>query len=335
VTYAGHSLWGSPITLARMLSNPRQPPSRLEAPDLHRVVRDYARRRIDAQEVDDVVQSVFEAALASERLPEDDTELRRWLVGVARFKIADLYRRRGRERPTDALDQLESKGDSLEDRELMRWAERTALGSGPDAARTLQWMAREGDGEKLEHIAAEERLPAPTVRKRVSRMRRLIRDRWALELAAATALLVLLVYLLTRGSRTPEPPEAHPEPPKPDTSSRRDPNRERAIELRRQALEVRPTRPRRTLELLDEARALDPVGDSNPSVRALREDATRAMRALDTASPFDSASPDLSAVPSSAPVRSPGPAPRRPSPEPGKDKKFGIELDDEPEEKKK
>jgi RNA polymerase sigma factor (sigma-70 family) len=283
----------------------RPPQRRLEAPELHRLVRDYARRRIDPQEVDDIVQSVFEAALASERLPEDDGELRRWLVGVARFKIADAFRRRGRERATDGLDEHESQGQSVEDLELMRWAERTALGSGPDAARTLQWIAREGDGEKLEHIAAEEQLPAPTVRKRVSRLRRFVRDRWALEIAAATAVIAAIVYLLTRDTARPAPPEARPEQPAPTTTAPPDqPPPLRAAELRKRAEELRPTNPRRTLELLDEARALDPVGDADRSVRQLREDATRAL-AVPTGDPsaFESPAPDASGAldPSSRP----------------------------------
>lgn len=38
----------------------------------------------------------------------------------------------------------------------------------PDERRTLSWLAKEHAGDALESIAAEERLEAPTVRKRVS-----------------------------------------------------------------------------------------------------------------------------------------------------------------------
>jgi hypothetical protein len=54
-------------------------------------------------------------------------------------------------------------------------------------------MLREGDGEKLEHIARDARVPAPRVRKRVSRLRKLLRERWAAELTLAGLLLTLLL----------------------------------------------------------------------------------------------------------------------------------------------
>jgi hypothetical protein len=52
-------------------------------------------------------------------------------------------------------------------------------------------MLREGDGEKLEHIARDAKLPATRVRKRVSRLRKFLRERWAAELMLVGLLLLL------------------------------------------------------------------------------------------------------------------------------------------------
>jgi hypothetical protein len=76
----------------------------------------------------------------------------------------------------------------------MRWAE-NALPEGEKAKETLDWMLREGHGEKLEAIAAEARLPAPQVRKRVSRLRQHLRERWALDLSVALVAITLATGL--------------------------------------------------------------------------------------------------------------------------------------------
>ncbi|HEX3850670.1 MAG TPA: hypothetical protein VHW01_06860 [Polyangiaceae bacterium] len=62
----------------------------------------------------------------------------------------------------------------------------------PEALHTLEWMLREGDGEKLEQIARDANLPAPRVRQRVSRLRCFLREQWAAELMLGTLGLALL-----------------------------------------------------------------------------------------------------------------------------------------------
>ena len=83
---------------------------------------------------------------------------------------------RGGECPQSALD-------------LMRWAQKE-LPAGKENEQTLEWMLREGEGEKLETIAAEANVPAPRVRQRVSRLRRYYKARWAAQTAAVAALLL-------------------------------------------------------------------------------------------------------------------------------------------------
>lgn len=271
-------------------------------PALRRSLVDFVRRRVPASDVDDVVQTVLCDALAAPGTsrPKDPTELRRWLLGVARHKVVDLHRRAHREPPAELAD-IEDGPPPLEERGLARWAEEQA-GPERDAQRTLAWMAREGEGEKLEAIAAEEQVPAARVRQRVSRMRRWMKERWAAELAAVAMLALLLVaaWRLLRDeppvTRGPElPPTIAPEPPTP---------LDRARSLRADAMKAcergawRPC-----LDGLDQARGLDPEGEQAPAVGAAR---LRAEDALRSAPPDDTA-------PNAAPTAAPNAAPTAPN----------------------
>jgi DNA-directed RNA polymerase specialized sigma24 family protein len=160
-------------------------------PALHRSLQDFVRRRVPASDVEDVVQTVLCDALANPGRPVDPTELRRWVLGIARHKVVDLHRRAHRELPAE-LPEIEDHPAPMEARALAGWAERQA-GAARDAQKTLDWMAREGEGEKLEAIAAEEQVPAARVRQRVSRMRRWMKERWAAELAAVAMLSALAI----------------------------------------------------------------------------------------------------------------------------------------------
>jgi len=173
----------------------------------------HIRARVPASDADDVLQSVLADALAADGAPEDEGAMRRWLYGVARHKVADFYRRAKREMPSDSIDEVAPSSGKGAGDDLLRWAE-AELPPGSDAKRTLEWMLREGAGEKLEAIAASEKLPAPRVRKRVSRMREHFRARWAAYVAAlaAAGLAIFIVLYILR--RKPEP-QAHivPEAP--------------------------------------------------------------------------------------------------------------------------
>src|SRR5258705_522792 len=85
-----------PPTAAR-----RSPRDALADPALRRTLEDFVRRRVGPSDVDDVVQTVLVDALAAADRPEEGEALRKWIIGVARHKVADLHRARGRERPTD------------------------------------------------------------------------------------------------------------------------------------------------------------------------------------------------------------------------------------------
>jgi len=114
---------------------------------LRQSLRDMIRRRAPSSEVEDLVQSTLADALASGNAPDDPDELRRWVFAVARHKIADHHRRAGREEPQELSD-VEAASAPHSARDLMRWAE-NALPDGEKAKETLDWMLREGHGEKL------------------------------------------------------------------------------------------------------------------------------------------------------------------------------------------
>jgi DNA-directed RNA polymerase specialized sigma24 family protein len=261
----------------------------LGSTELRLMLERFARRRVRGEDVDDLVQTVLCDALAAPVVPESASELRRWLIGIARHKIADLHRRRGRER-LGPLPEPAEPAPPIEERALVGWAERQAPRT-PDAQQTLDWLAREGEGEKLATIADDERLPAAQIRQRVSRLRRLLRERWVAELAAvaAVALLVLGIWRLTRtDERGPE--AIRPEPIETLTPPERPPV-ERARALRAEATaECNREQWPRCIELLDEAARLDPAGDELPAVEQLRQRAAAAMRGPTTpktADPLD------------------------------------------------
>jgi DNA-directed RNA polymerase specialized sigma24 family protein len=194
---------------------------RLGSPELRRLVESVVRRRVPEREVDDLVQTVLCDALASESIPEDDDALRRWLIGVARHKVADLHRKGARgqtvELPDELPDAHPTEVQAVSTRDLARWADEQVEGN-PTAKRTLEWLEREGEGETLADLAAEAKLPPDQVRQRVSRLRRFLKERWARELAAVAAVLtvaVALVWWSRSSEEVAEPTHAPPSPQRP------------------------------------------------------------------------------------------------------------------------
>lgn len=287
----------------------------LENAETRRALRDFVRRRVADRDVEDVVQTVLVEALASERAPEEPGEIQRWLLGIARHKVADLHRKSGREQPGELPD-LPDEPAPVEERELLRWAEKQA-GPTRDAEATLRWMAREGEGDKLEHIAAEENVPAARVRQRVSRMRRWMKERWVAELAlvATLGVLALVAYRFLRdraepiSRETPELPRL-PEAPAPIAKSSGGPPEteiERGKRARTAALErCASGEHTECLRALDEAARLDPAGDTAPEVQGAREAAKRALEV---------SAPPSSAAPTPEPTQKPAPqSPRKAAP---------------------
>jgi DNA-directed RNA polymerase specialized sigma24 family protein len=175
----------------------------LTDPRFRRALTQMVRRRVPESDAEDIVQSSLAEALASERAPADMDSLRRFVWGIARHKVADFYRRARRERLD--VPEMEGPGAPHTEHDLLRWAARE-LPEGKDAEQTLDWMLREGEGEKLEAIAEAENVPAPRVRQRVSRLRRHLRERWAIEVAALAAIGVVVALIVWEMSRQPGKP---------------------------------------------------------------------------------------------------------------------------------
>jgi RNA polymerase sigma factor (sigma-70 family) len=179
--------------------------TRVADPTLRREVEAAVRRRVRGDEAEDVVQATLADVLAAVTVPAEPEEFRRFVFGVARNKVFDHFRRQ--KRSTADLDENETAAPEppLSARDILRWAE----GELPDSEShsTLEWMLREGDGEKLEHIARDAKVPATRVRKRVSRLRKFLRDRWAAELLLIGVLVLLsglgVLYWYSYG-RTPD-----------------------------------------------------------------------------------------------------------------------------------
>jgi DNA-directed RNA polymerase specialized sigma24 family protein len=219
---------------------------------------------VPESEVEDIVQATLADAVESSHAPADPESFRRWIFGVAKNKVVDYHRRAGRE--TFEVPELPEGPAPHTEADLLRWAEKH-LPPGEENRTTLDWMLREGDGEKLEWIAESEKVPAPRVRQRVSRLRRHLKTHWQKEVTLLAALGVLItaaLLFLRHREREPEPIANE------DVL--------RGIELRNQGLEkcaAGDWKP--CLEKLDAAKALDPAGDTQPAVKAARNDANKAL----------------------------------------------------------
>lgn len=141
------------------------------------------RRRVPAGDVEDLAQTILCDALAAPGLPSDPTDLRRFVAGIARHKVADFHRRwHARRNDVNEVDDLASGPPPVEARALLARIV-SSVASSVRERETLEWLVREHDGEQLRTIAEDAGIPAPAVRQRVSRLRRVLRAQWAHALA--------------------------------------------------------------------------------------------------------------------------------------------------------
>ncbi len=281
----------------------------LADPRFHRALASMVRKRVPESDADDIVQSVLTDALASKTAPEDPDAMRKWVFAVAKNKIADFYRKRRREEPSELAD-IPAEETPYSERDLLRWAERE-LPPNSESPKTLEWMLREGDGEKLESIAESEQIPAPRVRQRVSRMRRFLKERWVATALAGTLVVITIIVILLKVRPSPQPDVAvTPEIPRP-TAPVRDPRLELAGKERKDALdkcdhsEWQPC-----LDGLDRAAVDDPTIEADPRVIQARKAAGDALKPTPAPSPSTTSAPSPTSTPTSSPtVTSTPPAP--------------------------
>lgn len=274
----------------------------LSDPELLRGLTQFVRSKVNDSDARDIAQVTLSEALASSSLP-DDGNVKRWLFGIARHKLADHYRQRRQHVPLEGeAIAVSDEAPAESARDLLRWVNRQ-LPEGADAARTLEWMMREAEGDPLEAIAEEQHLAAPTVRQRVSRLRRHLRERWSVQLAAAALGMVVAItgYAWYEARRNlPVAPEVVRGPSK----------LEQAEELRRLALErCRQERYEECVGDLDRARVLDQGGDAKFEIQEARRRAVVAQ--LAAAAPSSSALSPSPSTTSSAPLPPPAPPAKR------------------------
>lgn len=200
------------------------PTAILGDPRLRRALARSVGRRVDATDIDDVVQTTLAEAVAAKALPQADVEVRRFVFAIARQKVADMHRRRGRERRR-TLPEAERETPPPSN-DVRQWLERILPGL-PGAERTFAWILREAEGETLAEIAAADGVSPAMVRQRVSRLRRWLRERWMKEVSVVALLVVVAAALGAARVAEPvartEPAEpgirAEPQeaPPEPDT----------------------------------------------------------------------------------------------------------------------
>lgn len=174
-------------------------PQLLTTPTLHSDLRRMVRRRVPDRDVEDIVQEVLCDALARPLPASSPRDVARWVMAIAKNKVADYHRRAGRELPSDELE-IGASSSVVEDRDLLGAVLREAA-ADPRGSETLDWLVREHEGETLGSIAAEVRLEAAAVRQRVSRFRK--RLRVALLVAAALSAGGLVWW--SAGALTSEP----------------------------------------------------------------------------------------------------------------------------------
>ena len=261
-------------------------PSSVIGPDLRTALVAMVRKRVPESEVEDIVQATLADAIESPHAPKDSESLRRWIFGVAKNKVVDYHRRAGRE--TFELPDVAGRAAPHAEADLLRWAERH-LPPGDENKTTLDWMLREGDGEKLEWIAETEQVPAPRVRQRVSRLRRHLKTHWQKEVALLAALGVIVgILALVLRKKEPEPLAND--------------NLPRAAELRKIGIEkCRASEWKECVHTLDAAKRLDPAGDALPEVRRARDAANEAL------APTPSPGPTGDVTPPPAPTSRPAP----------------------------
>lgn len=231
--------------------------------DLRSALVAMVKRRVPESEVEDIVQATLADAFASPHAPNDAESFRRWVFGVAKNKVVDYHRRAGRE-TFELPEDVPGQEAPHQEVDMLRWAEKH-LPPGEENKKTLDWMLREGDGEKLEWIAEHDNVPAPRVRQRVSRLRRHLKEHWQKEVAVLAALGVLITALVLYLKHDKDAPIANEDAA-------------RAEELRKEGLDKCARAAwQECVKRLDDARKLDPAGDTRPDVQEARSNANKAL----------------------------------------------------------
>jgi RNA polymerase sigma-70 factor, ECF subfamily len=149
------------------------------------VIYAYARRRLIPRMdlVEDVVQEVFLAALDSLKQFRATSSLRVWLLGIAKHKIDDYYRKRFREpelmdaEETDTAVSDEPTVEEVLDREQLERRVRKILGEIPETY-SLALIWRYWDQRSTTEIAAITGKTEKAVERILARARAEFKRKW-------------------------------------------------------------------------------------------------------------------------------------------------------------
>ncbi|MEZ4369688.1 MAG: sigma-70 family RNA polymerase sigma factor [Polyangiaceae bacterium] len=156
-------------------------------PETRVALRAYARRRGLRDEAEDVVQAVLCAAVAAPNVPSEPEALPRWIHGILRRKVADVFRQR-RRAPAGELSGVESateQAPAFEARDFLRRIDSEL--NEPRQRHALGWMLREHAGESLLEIARQEAVSPENLRQRICRLRRHLRAQFVVPLVVLLA----------------------------------------------------------------------------------------------------------------------------------------------------
>ena len=128
-------------------------------------------RTQNAADAEDVYQDVFLHLLGQEDRDWDGEHLKAWLIRATLNRCADLHRFRLR-RPVLALEDIPDAAQSGDPRGVQLW---DAVARLPEKLRTAVHL-HYAEGYSTEEIAALLGVPATTVRTRLHRARRQLKD---------------------------------------------------------------------------------------------------------------------------------------------------------------
>lgn len=147
----------------------------IQSPTTRASLHAYVRRRGLADSADDLVQTVLCDALTASAVPERNSELPRFVTGIARNKVVDEQRRRARWKRAELPEDIATP-TSEEARDLLRRIAKDVV--EPEERRALAWLVREHQGDSLYLLALEQSLEPSTLRQRICRLRKSLRARY-------------------------------------------------------------------------------------------------------------------------------------------------------------
>lgn len=147
----------------------------IQSPTTRASLHAYVRRRGLADSAEDLVQTVLCDALTASAVPERNSELPRFVTGIARNKVIDEQRRRARWKRGE-LPEDTATPTSEEARDLLRRIAKDVV--EPEERRALAWLVREHQGDSLYLLALEQSLEPSALRQRICRLRKSLRARY-------------------------------------------------------------------------------------------------------------------------------------------------------------